>query len=352
MAGIATTLRTLRPVIRHSRALARMVVVPNNANPRILITGSLGQLGSELTRFLRAKHGADNVLASDIRIPPADSPVNQGPFVYADVLDYHWLESLIVDYKIQWVIHLSALLSAIGERNPDKAIALNNGGTQNILELARVHNLRVFSPSTIGAFGPTTPRDNTPDLTIMRPTTIYGITKVYMELMGEYYQKRYGVDFRSLRLPGVISAETPPGGGTTDYAVDIFHHAINHPGVPYSCYLSQDTRLPMVMLSDCISGIVNFLECDPKKLTQRTYNLQAISFTPGEITQAIQRHIPDFTTVYEPEKMRQAIADSWPRYMDGSLATRDWGWQHEYDLKRMTEFMLRRLRQKKELGQL
>lgn len=303
----------------------------------------MGQLGSELIGVLRQQYGDDAVVATDIRIPRKDHPLSTGLFQYADVLDYKGLEALIVNHKVDWVFHLSALLSAVGEKNVQLALAVNNVGFQNVLELSRQHQLRVFCPSTIGAFGPSTPRDDTPDLTIMRPTTVYGVTKVFMELLGEYYNKRYGVDFRSLRLPGVISADSPPGGGTTDYAVDIFHHAVNKPQEPYVCYLRDDTRLPMIMMSDCLRGIVQNMQADPSRLTARTYNLNAISFTPAEIAAAIRNRIPQFSVKYVPD-FRQAIADSWPRSLDDKKARADWNWSHEYDLDRLVDHMLTRLR--------
>eukprot|EP01137_Pigoraptor_chileana_P020934 Opistho-2@83972 len=308
--------------------------------PKILITGSLGQLGSELSKVLRAKYGVANVIESDIRKAPES---NTGPFIYGDVLSYYQLESIVVNERIDWVVHFSALLSAIGEQNPQKALAVNVTGFQNVLELAKVHNLRLFCPSTIGAFGPTTPRENTPDLTIMRPTTIYGITKVHMELLGEYYHARYGVDFRSLRYPGVISADTEPGGGTTDYAVDIYHWALKKGN--YSCFLSENTRLPMMYMPDCLKATVMMLEADPAVLKQRTYNVSAMSFTPAEIASSIRAHIPGLKMEYKPD-FRQKIADSWPMSLDDSCARNDWGWGSEYDLNAMTADMIVRLRKR------
>ncbi|ORX93991.1 L-threonine dehydrogenase [Basidiobolus meristosporus CBS 931.73] len=308
-------------------------------SPRILITGSLGQLGSGLARLLREKYGNDNVIASDIR-KPNEQNLGAGPYVHADVLNYQQLESLVVDFDIDWVVHLSAILSAVGEKNTAKALAVNVTGFQNVLDLAKNHGLRIFSPSTIGAFGVSTPKDNTPDLTIQRPNTIYGITKVNMELMGEYYHEKYGVDFRSVRYPGIISADTMPGGGTTDYAVEIFHEALKTG--KYECFLSKDTSLPMMYLPDCLRGTADFLEAPNEQLKQRIYNMAAVSFTPAEITEAIRAHIPDFEISYAPD-FRQAIADSWPRSLDDSAARRDWNWKHEYDTAGMVEDMLTRL---------
>ena len=266
----------------------------------------------------------------------------------------------MVDRNIDWIVHLSALLSVTSEQQMEKAQAVNLTGFMNVIELGRQHRLRIFCPSTIGAFGPSTPRDGTPDLTIMRPTTIYGITKVYMELMGEYYHRRFGVDFRSVRYPGIISAETEPGGGTTgkpsttslrheilnewsllDYAVDIFHSALKKKS--YKCYLSENTRLPMMYIPDCLNGTVKFLEAPESQLKQRVYNVAAFSFTPAEIAAAIQKHIPEFTISYAPD-FRQAIADSWPRSLDDSNARAQWGWKTEFDLDAMVADMFKRLK--------
>lgn len=246
---------------------------------------------------------------------------------------------MIVIY-LDWIVHYSALLSAVAEKNPTLALSVNINGFQNMLELAKVHRLRLYSPSTIGAFGPSTPKVNTPDLTIMRPNTIYGITKLHNELMGEYYREKFGVDFRSARYPGVLSADTAPGGGTTDYAVDIFHHAIRHGH--YDCFLSKDTRLPMMYLSDCIKGTVEHLTY-PTPLPQTVYNLAAVSFTPEELANEIKKHLPNFTISYpDPARpdFRQAIADSWPGSLDDSKARKDFGWKEEYGLENMVKLML------------
>eukprot|EP00038_Savillea_parva_P007448 m.170185 g.170185 ORF g.170185 m.170185 type:complete len:366 (+) comp13208_c0_seq1:41-1138(+) len=322
---------------------------PSDGSTNILVTGALGQLGMELVHCLRLRYGADNVLATDIRKLPdfTGSHYTPGPYRYADVLDYDRLQKICVEHSIDKVVHLSALLSAIGEREVSKALQVNNIGTQNILELARYHNLSVFCPSTIGAFGPTTPSKNTPDLTIMRPTTIYGVTKVYMEMLGEYYHNRYGVDFRSIRLPGIISTDSEPGGGTTDYAVEIFHHAVEHPGKAYSCYLRSDTGLPMMMLDDCVRGIADLIEADDSKLTQRVYNMSAASFTPAEITAEIAKHVVGFRTEYNVDPVRQAIADSWPDSFDDSNARRDWGWHHEFGLEEIVKYSLESLAARK-----
>ncbi|KAF9199255.1 hypothetical protein BGZ49_010659 [Haplosporangium sp. Z 27] len=311
-------------------------------SPRVLVTGSLGQLGSGLVKELRSMYGNDNVVASDVREAPEDFK-NNGPFVYADVLDYAQLERIVVDYRIDWIVHYSALLSAVAEKNPAMALMVNMNGFQNVLNLAKIHNLRIYSPSTIGAFGPSTPKINTPDVTIMRPNTIYGITKLHNELMGEYYREKYGVDFRSARYPGILSADTAPGGGTTDYAVDIFHHAVRHGH--YNCFLSKDTRLPMMYLSDCIKGTVEHL-IHPEMLPQAVYNIGAVSFTPEELAAEIRKYLPHFTISYpdaaQPD-FRQAIADSWPASLDDSMARRDFGWKEDYGMEKMVKLMLTKI---------
>lgn len=307
-------------------------------SPRILITGSLGQIGTELVGVLRKKYGKDNVIASDIRRAPAEL---DGPYRYLDVLDYNAMASTVVDNDINWLIHNSSLLSATGERNPQLALDVNMNGLKNALECAKNFNLRVLAPSSIAVFGPTTPREDTQDLTIMRPTTIYGITKLHLELLGEYYHNRWGVDFRSLRYPGVISSEALPGGGTTDYAVEIFYEALKHGH--YSSFLNKESALPMMYMSDCLRCTVELLEAEPKRLTQRIYNVTAMSFTPEQLGAAIKKYIKHFELAYAPADFRQNIANSWPKSLDDSAARRDWGWKHEVDLDVMTRHMLKRL---------
>ncbi|KAJ9060685.1 hypothetical protein DSO57_1028301 [Entomophthora muscae] len=330
--------RSYHPHFRRSNAHLEPTTLLNN-HPRVLITGSLGQLGLGLTKTLRDKYGPGNVIASDIR-KPTSAFLESGPFVYADVLNRPQLESLIVDFRIDYLIHFSALLSAVGEKFPARALEVNMVGFHNIVELAKIHNLRLFMPSTIGAFGPTTPPKNTPDFTIMRPTTIYGITKLHAELLGEYYHDKFGVDFRSARYPGIISADTAPGGGTTDYAVEIFHDAVA--GKEFTSFLNKDTRLPMMYLSDCLKGTVDLLEADANTLKQRTYNMAAFSFTPEELYLKIKQRLPNFKIQYAPD-FRQAIADSWPQSLDDTRAREDWGWKPDYDLDAMVDDMLKKL---------
>ncbi|OMH83429.1 L-threonine 3-dehydrogenase, mitochondrial [Zancudomyces culisetae] len=295
--------------------------ITNNEKPKVLVTGCLGQLGMALIKKMREKYGVENVIGSDIKVP-TDEVLSDGPFVPLNVLDKEAIENEIVRNKVDVVVHLSAILSALGEKKPDIALRVNVSGFQNVLELARKYNLKLFCPSTMGAFGPSTPRVNTPDLTVMRPTTIYGITKVHMELMGEYYNEKYGLDFRSLRYPGIISADSAPGGGTTDYAVDIFHSALKSNS--FVSFLNKDTSLPMMYLDDCIDGTMQFIEAPNKSLKQRVYNIHALTFSPQELAEGIQEQwSKDFKIHYNPD-YRQAIADTWPISLDDSIARRDW----------------------------
>ncbi|XP_065062066.1 L-threonine 3-dehydrogenase, mitochondrial-like [Rhopilema esculentum] len=308
--------------------------------PRILITGSLGQLGPGVAKQLRDLYGTDNVICSDVVKAPRNI-LESGPFIYADILDYKNLQSIVVDYSIDWIVHFSALLSAIGEQNVSEALKINIYGFHNIIELCRRYKLKLFSPSTIGAFGHDSPRNPTPDITVQRPRTIYGVSKVHMELMGEYYNYRYGVDFRSCRFPGVISADTSPGGGTTDYAVEIFHHALKTG--KFSCYLRPDTRMPMIYLPDVIRATVDFLKCPNEWLKIRTYNITAMSFTPEELSAEIRKYIPNFEITYAPDPLRQNIADGWPEVLDDTGARQDWAWKEDYDLPKLVYAMLHAL---------
>ncbi|XP_077147825.1 L-threonine 3-dehydrogenase, mitochondrial-like [Ranitomeya variabilis] len=306
-------------------------------HPRVLITGGLGQLGVGLAKLLRKRFGKSNVILSDIRKPP-DNVFHSGPFIYSDILDYKNLREIVVNNRITWLIHYSALLSAVGEANVPLARAVNITGLHNILDIAAEHGLRLFVPSTIGAFGPTSPRNPTPDLCIQRPRTIYGVSKVHAELMGEYYHYRYGLDFRCLRYPGIISADSQPGGGTTDYAVQIFHDAMKTGR--FVCNLKPDTRLPMMYIDDCLRATMEVLEAPAESLTMRTYNINAMSFSPEELAQEVRKHLPELEVVYNMDAIRQAIADSWPMNFDDSNARNDWGWKHEYDLPELVTAML------------
>lgn len=307
---------------------------------RILITGSLGQIGTELVLALRKQYGVKNVIMTDVK-KASDKIYQSGPFVYADVTHLDSLEKLIVDNKIDWLIHNAAILSAAGEMNPELAMKINVIGTENCLKLAHRHNLRVFIPSSIAAFGPTTPRDSTPNTTIMRPTTIYGVTKLYAELLGEFFHNRFGVDFRSLRYPGIISSETLPGGGTTDYAVDIFYHAILEGR--FECFLEPESTLPMMYMPDCVKGTIQLITAPKEKILSKTYNLAAFSFSPRQLGEEIKKHLPHFQMEYKVQPLRQRIADSWPRSLDDTVAREEWGWKNEYDLSGMVKDMLEKL---------
>lgn len=313
----------------------------NRRPPRILITGSLGQLGTGLAKLLRKRYGAENIIMSDIIRAPEEI-LDAGPYIYADILDFKNLQEIVVNFRIDWLIHFSALLSAIGEDNVPLAMRVNIEGLHNVMELAKQYRLKIFVPSTIGAFGPDSPRNPTPDLCVQRPRTIYGVSKVHAELLGEYYHHRFGLDFRCLRFPGVISSDSEPGGGTTDYAVQIFHDAIQYGR--YECYLKPSTLLPMIYIDDCLRSLIEIMESPQDKLRLRTYNVAAISFTPDELVTAIRKYIPNLEVAYKPD-YRQSIADSWPQMFEDSNARKDWGWKHEYDLDRLCEVMIRNLQE-------
>ncbi|KAL6760658.1 hypothetical protein V8C86DRAFT_3132300 [Haematococcus lacustris] len=339
------------------------------ADPRFLVTGACGQIGAELIPFLRARVGVENVISSDVKTNR--TMLESGPFVYLDVLDKDNLARVTIEHGITHIIHLATLLSgegqggggpagshrgggrgsrqpwggegqaagwwAVGERQPQLALKINTSGIQNVLDLAAQHSLKVYSPSTIAVFGSNTPKDNTPNDTIMRPSTMYGVTKVHSELLGHYYRDKFGVDFRSLRYPGIISANSPPGGGTTDYAVDIFHHALR--SGHYTCFLEPDVELPMMYMPDCLSATWKLMMAPRERLTHTTYNVAAVSFSPAQLAAAIRTLLPHFTITYTPD-YRNEIAKTWPRSLDDSLARVDWGWQPHYDLLAMTRHML------------
>lgn len=309
---------------------------------RILVTGALGQIGSELVPALRTRVGPDRVVASDIRMPRPDSPLSEGLFEHVDCTELRQIQDLVRRHDIGTIYHLAGVLSAVGEDWPHVAWDVNMGGLYRILEVARQNRCVLFFPSSIGAFGPTTPRERTPQDTLQRPQTIYGITKVAGELLCDYYARRFGVDARGLRLPGIISYVAPPGGGTTDYAVEIFHHAIRYRR--YTCFLRADTRLDMMYMPDTLRAIIALMEAEPVRLHHRNaFNVTAMSITPAELAQAIRRHVPEFVIDYRIDPVRQAIADSWPRSLDDSAARAQWGWAPAYDLEAMTADMLERL---------
>ncbi|MGQ9491377.1 MAG: NAD-dependent epimerase/dehydratase family protein [Anaerolineae bacterium] len=314
----------------------------SNGSTRILVTGAGGQIGTELTQVLRERYGNENVIATDIQpLPPKLAA--SGPGAYLDVTQRDALAELVQRYRVDTIYHMAAILSATGEEKPRLAWAVNIGGLYNVLEVARELGVgRVYHPSSIAAFGPQTPKDNTPQETILRPTTMYGITKVTGELLGAYYRRRFGVDVRGIRYPGVISSETLPGGGTTDYAVEIFYEALRHKR--YTCFVREDTVLPMIYMPDCIRATLMLMDADGSRLEHATeYNLAALSFSAGELAAEIRKHIPGFVCEYRPD-FRQQIADSWPRTIDDSAARREWGWAPQYDLPAMVEDMLARLR--------
>jgi nucleoside-diphosphate-sugar epimerase len=309
---------------------------------RILVTGALGQIGSELVPALRERHGTDAVVASDVRMPASSAATAAGRFEYLDCVHLRQLESVVRRFEIGTIYHLAALLSAVGEEKPRLAWEVNMGGLYRVLEVARAHDCAVFFPSSIGAFGPTTPRDHAPQDTIQRPTTLYGITKVAGELLCDYYAKRFGLDTRGLRLPGLVSHVAPPGGGTTDWAVEIFHAALRHRR--YTCFLAADTRLDMMYMPDALRAMLELMEADPARLAHRNaFNVGAMSFTPAELAAEIRRHLPDFVIDYEPDPLRQAIADSWPRSLDDAAARAEWGWKPRFDVAAMTRDMLEKL---------
>ncbi|MHB1293449.1 MAG: NAD-dependent epimerase/dehydratase family protein [Anaerolineae bacterium] len=307
---------------------------------RILVTGAVGQIGSELTLELRKRYGADQVIAGVHRSPPQGELRDSGPCETVDVCRPGTLAAVIDRYGVDTVYHMAAILSAVGEQNPQAAWNVNMIGLHNVLEVARERGLRqVFSPSSIAVFGPETPRDNTPQETVLRPTTMYGVTKVAGELLGAYYVRRYGLDVRGVRYPGIISSETLPGGGATDYAVAIYYEAVANGH--YTCFVREDTVLPMMYMPDCIAATISLMEAEGATLAHHTdFNLAAMSFSAGELAAEIRKHLPGFTCAFVPDH-RQAIADSWPRSIDDAAAREEWGWHPAYDLPRMTADMLR-----------
>jgi len=312
---------------------------------RVLVTGAVGQIGSELTLALRDKYGADNVVAGGRKTKPSPQLRDSGPFEVVDCTDVDAVASVVKKYKIGTIHHLAALLSAVAEANPQLAWNVNINGLYNVLEVAREHNCAVFVPSSIGAFGLSTPQDGTPQDTIQRPNTMYGVTKVAGELLCDYYFKRFGVDARGVRYPGIISNVTLPGGGTTDYAVEIFYEAIRQG--KYTCFLKQGTKLDMMYMPDAIKAAIDLMDADGKKLKHRNaFNVTAMSFAPEEIAAEVKRLVPEFTMDYQVDPVRQAIAESWPNYMDDSAAREEWGWRPDYDLPAMAKDMIEVLSKK------
>ena len=317
---------------------------------RILVTGASGQIGSELTQKLRERHGSENVVASDIR-EPSEALLGQGPHEIVDVTEKERLERVVREHEIDTIFHLAAILSATGERRPQLAWRVNIMGLHNVLEVAReLGQVRVFHPSSIAVFGPETPKDFTPQETVLRPKTVYGITKVTGELLGDYYFNKYGVDVRGVRFPGVISNVAPPGGGTTDYAVEIFYEAIK--SGRYTCFVEEKTVLPMIYMPDCLKATLDIMDADLSRLKHHTdFNVAGVSFSAGELASEIRKHIPDFEVSYAPD-YRQEIADTWPRSVDDSAAREEWGWEPQYGLESMTSDMLACLRSRYEEGSL
>jgi nucleoside-diphosphate-sugar epimerase len=314
----------------------------------ILVTGALGQIGSELVPALRARYGADRVLATDIRMPPRGTE-EAGPFDFVDTTNQRHIQEAVRRHGVGTIFHLAALLSAVAEERPQVAWEINMSGVYQVLEVARQNQCAIFVPSSIGAFGPTTPPDHTPQDTIQRPITMYGVTKLTGELLCEYYHLRFGVDTRGVRFPGIISHVTLAGGGTTDYAVDIFYEAIRHRH--YTCFLRPDTRLDMMYMPDAIKAAIDVTAADPKRLQHRNaFNVTAMNFTPERLAEEIRRHIPGFVIDYRIDPVRQAIADSWPRSIDDSCARQEWDWSPVYDLPSMTRDMLENLDKKLSLG--
>jgi len=308
---------------------------------RVFVTGAFGQIGTELVPELQKRHGEKNVIALAHKEIPEhfDGIAEKG-----DVRDNEAMKSIIEKHSITQIFHLASLLSATGEKHPQIAWDVNMNGLKNILDLAVEHNIKVFWPSSIAVFGPTTPKNNTPQHTIIEPTTIYGVTKLAGEMLCQYYFLKHGLDVRSLRYPGLISYKAEPGGGTTDYAVDIFYRAIKKER--YRCFVREDTVLPMMYMDDAIRAAIMIMDAGKEKIKLRTsYNLAAISFSAKELEEAIRKKIRDLKAEYEPDE-RQKIADSWPSVMDDSEARNDWGWKHEFDLKKTTEIMLEKLKEK------
>lgn len=313
---------------------------------RILVIGSTGQIGSELTRELRARYGNQNVIAGYITgAEPTGELKEGGPSAIADVTDGAGITEIVKQYNIDTIYNLAALLSVVAESKPRLAWKIGIDGLWNILEVARENGCAVFTPSSIGSFGPDTPHQMTPQDTIQRPATIYGVSKVTTELLSDYYQKKYGVDTRSVRFPGIISYLTPPGGGTTDYAVDIYYYAVR--GEKFTCPIRKGTKMDMMYMPDALNAAISLMEADPQRLIHHNgFNIASMSFDPDTLYQAIRKYKPTFEMVYDVDPLKEQIAESWPDQMDDSCARNEWDWKPQYDLDAMTRDMLEKLSKK------
>ena len=308
------------------------------------MTGAVGQIGTELVQALREKYGRDSVIAAGHTTKPTKEFRDSGPFVYLNVADREQIARIVVENQIDTVYHMASILSAVGEMNPQLCYEVNMGGLYNVLEVVRQHKLeRIITASSIAAFGAGVSRDNVPDDSVLLPSTMYGVTKVCTELLGQYYFRKYGVDFRCVRLPGVIGSETMPGGGTTDYSVEMYYAAVQ--GKHYTCFVREDTVLPMIYMPDTVKALIDLACAQNSRLTHRVYNVHSMSFSAGDLAQSIRKGVPDFSCEYKPD-YRQAIADSWPRSLDDSSARQDWGWKPVFGLSEMTEDMIEKLQQK------
>jgi len=311
---------------------------------KILVTGAVGQIGTELVQALRAKYGRESVIAAGHTTKPTNAFRSSGPFRYLNVVDREQLARVVVEENVDMIFHMASILSAVGEMNPQLCYEVNMGGLYNVLEVARKHGLdKVISASSIAVFGADAPRINTPNDTIMQPKTMYGITKVCGELLQDYYFHKYKVDTRSIRFPGIISNQAVPGGGTTDYSVEMYYAAVKNK--PYTCFVREDTVLPMMYMPDAIKALMDLAVIDASRLKHRVFNVNSMSFSAGELAKSIGKIIPSFVCTYKPD-YRQTIADSWPTSLDDSAAREEWNWRPIFTLDKMTEDMIEKLRKK------